>query len=52
MASEVHLLVGVVHWIATKTPEICSLVPVTIAKIRWLRRATIDIGNKKVFESW
>jgi hypothetical protein len=52
MASEVHLLVSVVRWIAAKTPKICSLIlVVTIAKIRRLHHATIDIRNKKVFES-
>jgi hypothetical protein len=51
MASEVRLLIGIVRWIATKTPEIRSLVLVTIAKIRRLHHATIDIGNRKVFES-
>jgi hypothetical protein len=51
MASEVHLLVGIVRWIATKTPEIRSLVMVAIPKIRRFHHATIDIGNRKVFES-
>ncbi len=47
MASEVHLLVGIARWIATKTPEFRSLVPVTIAKIGWLHHAMIDIGTRK-----
>jgi hypothetical protein len=51
MASEIHLLGGKVCRIPTKTALIRSLEPVTIAKIRRLHCATIDVGNKIVFES-